>query len=267
MPLDFPNAPIVGQVYTAEGQYWAWDGSAWHVTSGDGGLTQAQADARYLQLTGGTLTGALILPAAAPTLATHAASKGYVDGLISALPAPPTVPAFATTAEALTGIVTDKVMSPALVQARSGAMVTPSLVGLTSVTLSDIPPEANEIDLTFDYMGPDVITTLITVRPNNLNVGYVSNQMRVVSTGTVTQSEATTGFVVDMPAATDNLTGILRLTRGFGATRWVADGRFRIASTKVVNITGTLIVDNITSVVIGSSAAFVKGLVSLRWRI
>ena len=33
----------------------------------------------YLPLAGGTLTGALILPAAMPTLATHATNKGYVD--------------------------------------------------------------------------------------------------------------------------------------------------------------------------------------------
>jgi hypothetical protein len=43
------------------------------------GMTQAQADARYLGLGGGTLTGALSLPAFPPPLDAHAISKVYAD--------------------------------------------------------------------------------------------------------------------------------------------------------------------------------------------
>lgn len=39
-------------------------------------------DANFLPLTGGTLTGPLILPAAAPTLTTHATNKAYVDSVL-----------------------------------------------------------------------------------------------------------------------------------------------------------------------------------------
>lgn len=39
----------------------------------------------YLPLSGGTLTGALVLPNADPTLTNHATRKSYVDGLIGAL--------------------------------------------------------------------------------------------------------------------------------------------------------------------------------------
>lgn len=44
------------------------------------GITQTQADSRYLRLAGGTLTGALTL-SGAPTSALHAATKMYVDAM------------------------------------------------------------------------------------------------------------------------------------------------------------------------------------------
>lgn len=50
-----------------------------------GNLTEAQADARYLRLIGGTLTGPLTLPGA-PTANLHAATKQYVDSLLSGGP-------------------------------------------------------------------------------------------------------------------------------------------------------------------------------------
>jgi len=50
------------------------------------GLTQAQADALYVNITGDTMTGALYLPAANPAAATEAAHKQYVDSAIAAIP-------------------------------------------------------------------------------------------------------------------------------------------------------------------------------------
>jgi hypothetical protein len=47
-------------------------------------LTQATGDARYLQLTGGTINGTLTLNVP-PVLAAHAANRGYVDGLIAGI--------------------------------------------------------------------------------------------------------------------------------------------------------------------------------------
>ena len=47
------------------------------------GMSQTDADARYVQLTGGTMTGQLML-SAAPTAALGAATKGYVDGAVAA---------------------------------------------------------------------------------------------------------------------------------------------------------------------------------------
>lgn len=58
------------------------------VTPGTGGMTQEQADARYLQLSGGTMTGALNMGAnkititATPTEISDVTNKGYVDGVV-----------------------------------------------------------------------------------------------------------------------------------------------------------------------------------------
>jgi hypothetical protein len=45
----------------------------------DGALTQAGADARYLGLGGGTLTGPLTVPAFPPPLPGNAIPKSYAD--------------------------------------------------------------------------------------------------------------------------------------------------------------------------------------------
>lgn len=59
------------------------------VSGVSGGITQEQADQRYLQLSGGTMTGALnmgnnkITMGATPTGTTDVTNKGYVDGVVS----------------------------------------------------------------------------------------------------------------------------------------------------------------------------------------
>jgi len=44
MPLDFPNSPTIGQVYTAVGITWTWDGVRWE--------SVIPANAPYLPLSG-----------------------------------------------------------------------------------------------------------------------------------------------------------------------------------------------------------------------
>lgn len=44
-------------------------------------LTQAEADARYLQLAGGTMTGSLTVKA--PTAAAHVSTRAYVDSIVN----------------------------------------------------------------------------------------------------------------------------------------------------------------------------------------
>jgi hypothetical protein len=47
MPLDFPNSPTPGQIFTSTGVSWVWNGTTWTMGSGAG----------FLPLTGGTLSG------------------------------------------------------------------------------------------------------------------------------------------------------------------------------------------------------------------
>lgn len=73
-PSGLPEGGTEGQILEKTSS-----GAAW-VDAPESGLTQEQADARYLQLTGGTLTGALTLNGE-PTEDLQAAPKQYVDAL------------------------------------------------------------------------------------------------------------------------------------------------------------------------------------------
>ena len=68
--LDFPSSPGVGQVVTIGGVTWTWDGVKWTAAGTGTGI--------YLPLTGGTMTGDLILNRD-PVVALGAATKQSVD--------------------------------------------------------------------------------------------------------------------------------------------------------------------------------------------
>jgi len=94
-----PASPALGQLWQDTSQtpdeLKMWDGSNW-VRVDPNGITQAAGDVRYLQiataastylaLSGGTLTGNLTL-VGAPSTTNMAATKGYVDTQIAAIPA------------------------------------------------------------------------------------------------------------------------------------------------------------------------------------
>jgi microcystin-dependent protein len=94
-----PSSPILGQLWQDTSQtpdeLKMWDGTNW-VRPDPDGIDQSFADARYLQITtaastylalaGGTMTGNLTLPGV-PTTTNMAATKGYVDTQIAAIPA------------------------------------------------------------------------------------------------------------------------------------------------------------------------------------
>ena len=93
-----PSSPALGQLWQNTSQtpdeLKMWDGANW-VRVDPLGITQAAGDARYLQisaaasaylaLSGGTLTGNLTL-VGAPSTTNMAATKGYVDTQIAAIP-------------------------------------------------------------------------------------------------------------------------------------------------------------------------------------
>ena len=100
-----PSSPVLGQLWQDTSQtpdeLKMWDGANW-VRVDPLGITQAAGDARYLQisaaasaylaLSGGTLTGNLTL-VGTPSTTNMAATKGYVDTQIAAVPAASDTPA------------------------------------------------------------------------------------------------------------------------------------------------------------------------------
>lgn len=103
--IDFPNNPTVGQVFVSGSDEWIYDGTKWTGSGsggGGGGIPEAPLDGQqygrqsaawtvtatagggpFLPLSGGTLTGPLLL-AADPSTSTGAATKNYVDNLFAA---------------------------------------------------------------------------------------------------------------------------------------------------------------------------------------
>ena len=79
MAFDFPNAPVLDQVYTQNGVSYVWNGYGW--TTGSGGSAGA---GDYVLKAGDTMLGFLTLNAD-PTAAMHSVTKQYVDNLLSAM--------------------------------------------------------------------------------------------------------------------------------------------------------------------------------------
>ena len=82
MAYNFPDSPTPGQVF----QKWTWNGEAWVLTGPAAPYTKAEADTKFVDAAGDTMLGHLGLPTG-PS-ATQAVRKDYVDGAISAIPAP-----------------------------------------------------------------------------------------------------------------------------------------------------------------------------------
>ena len=72
--IDFPNTPTIGQIFTTGGLSWTWDGSKWNMSATAGGP--------YVPLSGGTMTGPLVL-SQDPVAPLGAATKNYVDDAVA----------------------------------------------------------------------------------------------------------------------------------------------------------------------------------------
>jgi len=79
MAFDFPNTPVVDQVYTQNGVSYVWNGYGW--VTGSGGSAGA---GDYVLKAGDTMSGPLTLPGD-PTQALHSVTKQYVDNLLAAM--------------------------------------------------------------------------------------------------------------------------------------------------------------------------------------
>jgi len=86
MAFDFPTAPAVDDPYTdpVSGAAYTYDGEKWVSSGGGGGGGTTPPAGDFLPLTGGTMTGAILLPAPNPAVAEEATHKKYVDETIAA---------------------------------------------------------------------------------------------------------------------------------------------------------------------------------------
>ncbi len=84
---SIPVKAVTKEEYDALSEEEKNNGAAYLVTNrtADGGMTEEQADTKYLQLRGGTMSGPLSV--LTPTEGGHAVNKDYVDGLISSITA------------------------------------------------------------------------------------------------------------------------------------------------------------------------------------
>jgi hypothetical protein len=219
--------------------------------------------ATKLALAGGTLTGLLTL-SGAPTSDLHASTKKYVDDKVAAIPPGP---AFASTAEAVAGVATDKMMSPALVQARSGIDGPRTMTG-TQVTFDQVPVEANEYDIilnlnypanaqaTFDFAGMTPAGHFWSRSVNNAAWAGGSDDISTL---------------LDTDTSTRGITGSIRMVRDIPGSRWVYAGTFRSAATRVIQITGTVQLQGALAIFPRlnclAGGGFTGGLSSIRWRI
>jgi len=91
----FPVAPVDGATYNPiPGALWKWSSTrgVWFaVTAASASYTKAEADAKFVDIVGDTMTGALTL-SADPTAPLQAATKGYVDKKVVVAPDPPPTP-------------------------------------------------------------------------------------------------------------------------------------------------------------------------------
>lgn len=90
--LDFPSSPSIGQIYTANGHSWQWDGVSWSsvnsgvlpVVNGGTGTTTSTGTGSVVLSASPTFTGApLSTTAAEKTSTTQIATTAFVDRLRS----------------------------------------------------------------------------------------------------------------------------------------------------------------------------------------
>lgn len=193
-----------------------------------------------------------------------------IEGRLKDIVPPPTVPAFATTAEARAGVVTDKVMSPALVQARSGRQLI-AVAGQGFVPFNQIPNEATEIDvilngvtfvanagLFFDFEGA----------PNGRAFSTRSAFLGATVVNTVGDDNLTV-FNLDFNNAITGLAGMLHLVRDNPGGTWGVSGTLRRASNFLLSYGGVFNMngDLNARLRLGSQAALTSGVATAVWRI
>jgi hypothetical protein len=84
IPLDFPDTPAIGDIFTAtSGVRYEWDGTVWIVGPPLVPPVVVETDPLSLHLTGGTLTGEAFAPIMIPSTDAGLVTRAYVDQLVT----------------------------------------------------------------------------------------------------------------------------------------------------------------------------------------
>jgi hypothetical protein len=181
------------------------------------------------------------------------------------------LPPFASTAEAQGGTVTDKVVSPALVAARSGTQTLP-LTGLTTVTFSAVPPEATELEIGFFDMGVPANAGLAFDFSGAPATRFFSTRGTLINATAlgVAGEDNTANFRLDTSTTAVNLIGKLSMVRNAGpGSVWMLDGNIRRSVTNMSVVGGCGYLNGELSALprLTVNSAWTSGNAVCRWRI
>lgn len=271
MAINFPNAPTIGQKYTAEGQTWVWNGTMWLIDSAAAGSAVIASPTPPADPLAGQLWYRTTNPVGMFMWLNDGNSTQWVQTNGGGNTAPPLV---ASTAEARAGTDNVKMMTPAAVQARTGFTAEIGAAGLTTVSLGAIPAEAKEITISLnDFTYPANSGVALSFITAGTAIWYATRTR--VDNGVVPAVMDASG---SLSSVLDNYTGQIALFGAYtlkcagGTHWWNITGSARRATTSQIIWAGSVI--SITPAELASGlkltstgAAFLNGFAQLRWRI
>jgi hypothetical protein len=215
LTVSLPPLTIGTMIYNGDSLHFT-TASGWQVVQSSA-MTPTQADLRYVQLTGATMTGPLVL-AGDPTLPDQAATKQYIDDVVTGAAggaglAPLNSPAFTgtpTAPTALPGTSTTQLATTAFVLANvgtgggGGGVVFPITVAQGGTNATSLPIPAGPTATTLGLTNALLTTTGTTVVPMSGN-SWVGNfyDASVNCVGGIGSGQGTPYF--GMAAAHDSL--------------------------------------------------------------
>jgi microcystin-dependent protein len=178
--------------------------------------------------------------------------------------------AIATEAEARAGISNEKLMTPAMVQARSGAQFL-ALTGQTSATFDQVPNEANEIDLIINGLNYPANAAVRLDWSGAAAARAWSTRIRHDAGAYIPPGgdDNNTVFVLDTAATIQGLSGLVKMTRDQRGGTWAIGGSLRRSTTAMLVYSGVfnMLGEQTAFLRLSSTIAMTAGGATVRWRI